>query len=253
MDIREKLRQRRYSERPILAYRRRQYGVYPDPAAQAIYDHHMHVMGEAKHYFFLLYGSHEFLVEVLGLLMEVEDPDLKNVIAALQAYQDGDPTGLDQIDPKLAILVLEPEKKRSEAFIACKTNLMMSVICSLRCFRRLETGRVREAAWEYGQSAYYLGGCIGIGTVLFGDESLGAVGRRGAQQRLKNDPRQRDKQAVRECWELWRSHPNRYRSKAAFARDMLTKFENLKSQPVIESWCREWESEVSRQSTQSAA
>jgi len=46
---------------------------------------------------------------------------------------------------------------------------------------------------------------------------------------------------VRQCWDEWQKQPDRYSGKAAFARDMLDKFENLKSQPVIEGWCRAWE------------
>ena len=69
------------------------------------------------------------------------------------------------------------------------------------------------------------------------------IGRSGALQKLANDPKQRDKLIVRECWENWQIEPNNYESKAAFARDMLDKFSTLKSQPVIERWCRQWEME----------
>lgn len=57
------------------------------------------------------------------------------------------------------------------------------------------------------------------------------------------DPKQADKVLVRECWDDWQKQPDRYKGKAAFARDMLDKYENLKSQPVIEGWCRAWEKE----------
>ena len=58
------------------------------------------------------------------------------------------------------------------------------------------------------------------------------------------NPKQRDKGLVRECWEVWQKVPERYAGKAEFARDMLDKFETLKSQPVIEGWCRAWERET---------
>lgn len=58
-----------------------------------------------------------------------------------------------------------------------------------------------------------------------------------------NDPKQADKVLVRECWDDWQKMPDRYDGKAAFARDMRDKFPNLKSQPVIEGWCRAWEKE----------
>lgn len=71
--------------------------------------------------------------------------------------------------------------------------------------------------------------------------------------RLKNDPKQAAKQKVKECWDAWQSKPNQYKSKSAFARDMLDKFPHeeggevgLESQRVIERWCKEWESELSK-------
>lgn len=67
------------------------------------------------------------------------------------------------------------------------------------------------------------------------------MAQKGAMAKLAADPKQADKRAVRECWELWREEPTRYDGKAAFARDMLQKFEALKSAVVIERWCREWE------------
>jgi len=57
------------------------------------------------------------------------------------------------------------------------------------------------------------------------------------------DPKQAAKLQVKECWDLWRMDPQRYKSKSAFARDMLGKFEDLESQRVIERWCKEWEME----------
>lgn len=72
-----------------------------------------------------------------------------------------------------------------------------------------------------------------------------SIAQNAAKRRLENDPKQLAKQQVRECWESWQSDPDRYNGKAAFARDMLSKYEELKSQPVIEGWCREWESSVS--------
>lgn len=57
-------------------------------------------------------------------------------------------------------------------------------------------------------------------------------------------PKQRDKGIVRECWDAWQKKPSKYSSKAEFAKDMLTKFETLKSYAVIEGWCRTWERET---------
>lgn len=68
--------------------------------------------------------------------------------------------------------------------------------------------------------------------------------------KLAKDPRQEAKRLVKECWQEWRAHPTRYRTKAAFAKDMLDKFDRLVSQPVITGWCRQWEKEGSSETGQ---
>ena len=65
-----------------------------------------------------------------------------------------------------------------------------------------------------------------------------------ARTKIANDPKQKDKTVVRECWNTWQKNPDDYESKAKFARDMLEQFPNLESQPVIEGWCRTWERET---------
>ncbi|WP_284337669.1 hypothetical protein [Comamonas sp. NoAH] len=70
----------------------------------------------------------------------------------------------------------------------------------------------------------------------------------GASEKLAKDPKQSAKQQVRECWDIWKSNPERYKSKSAFARDMLGKYEQLESSEVIQRWCREWDLELCKQS-----
>jgi len=65
--------------------------------------------------------------------------------------------------------------------------------------------------------------------------------RTGGHARAQNDPRATEKAFVLECWREWNRHPKNYRSKAAFARDMLSKCKHLTSTKKIEDWCREWE------------
>lgn len=65
--------------------------------------------------------------------------------------------------------------------------------------------------------------------------------RFAAFARHAKDPKQADKALVRVCWDTWQKNPCDYPGKAEFARDMLRQFPNLKSQPVIEGWCRKWE------------
>ena len=68
--------------------------------------------------------------------------------------------------------------------------------------------------------------------------------RRGAVAMLAENPKQAQKKEVHECWLLWQKHPDRYKDKAAFARDMLEKYEKLVSQQVIGRWCLKWERDL---------
>lgn len=67
--------------------------------------------------------------------------------------------------------------------------------------------------------------------------------RNNAYKRHENSVQQRDKKLVNSCWLEWQKKPENYKGKAAFARDMLTKCDELTSQKVIEDWCRVWEKE----------
>jgi hypothetical protein len=61
---------------------------------------------------------------------------------------------------------------------------------------------------------------------------------------IDSNGKQKAKELVKECWKKWQLEPDNYKSKAAFARDMLSKNEDvLSSSKVIEDWCREWERE----------
>lgn len=84
---------------------------------------------------------------------------------------------------------------------------------------------------------------------LSGDMRQSMTAKLNVYKKLRSDPKQKEKIKVRECWELWHKEPKRYKSKAAFARDMLSKFEALENQRVIERWCKEWESVPFRKST----
>lgn len=74
---------------------------------------------------------------------------------------------------------------------------------------------------------------------LMGD--IEPIARRAAIAKHKKDPRQLEKAFVRQCFTDWRATPSRYKSKAAFARDMLDKCTHLASQKKIEDWVREWD------------
>jgi len=62
-----------------------------------------------------------------------------------------------------------------------------------------------------------------------------------AYKRWEDDPKQIAKLFVKECWDAWQANRQQYKGKAAFARAMLEKREELKSTKVVEDWCRDWE------------
>lgn len=67
-----------------------------------------------------------------------------------------------------------------------------------------------------------------------------------AKQRHAESDKRRDLKRVKDCWIEWQRTPSNYRSKAAFARDMLSKYENLESTKYIEDMCRQWEKEKAK-------
>ncbi|MDF1485522.1 hypothetical protein PY257_10085 [Ramlibacter sp. H39-3-26] len=77
---------------------------------------------------------------------------------------------------------------------------------------------------------------------LANEKGVSARAGMRAMVRHHRDPKQVAKQNVRECWERWQKNKHEYKSKSAFARAMLDKYESLESQRVIERWCKEWES-----------
>lgn len=77
-------------------------------------------------------------------------------------------------------------------------------------------------------------------------DALRSAAQKGAKARHKADPKQLAKERVHECWVTWQQKPARYRSAAAFAKDMLDKFDELTSPQVVERWVREWKKGASR-------
>ena len=65
-------------------------------------------------------------------------------------------------------------------------------------------------------------------------------GRHARIKGLERSPKQEDKNLVYGCWREWQEDANRYKSKAAFDRDMLDKCKSIESIKTIERWRREW-------------
>lgn len=108
-----------------------------------------------------------------------------------------------------------------------------------------------SALTNFSEAKYWLG-VIECLTAYSGDEKLveddaatkrlrASMSSLGGKAKAENDPKRKCKDFAKECWNSWQKEPARYESKAAFARDMLDKQPKLKSQPVIEGWCRKWE------------
>ncbi len=95
-----------------------------------------------------------------------------------------------------------------------------------------------NAAWCYLMDGWYW---FGLLTGRSSIKSAVMLSLEANEVKLKVDPKQADKALVHECWIDWQKQTDRYKGKAAFARDMRDKFPNLESQPVIERWCRAWE------------
>lgn len=86
-------------------------------------------------------------------------------------------------------------------------------------------------------------GMIGLAHSIGKSNQKTLAARNSVRIKLANDPKQAEKDFVKDCWDAWQKSPGAYKSKAAFARDMLDKCAALTSNKVIEDWCRGWESE----------
>jgi hypothetical protein len=127
-------------------------------------------------------------------------------------------------------------------FQAACANYVMAENCAEKCAEDFP-----NAVWCYLVDGWFWYG------LLHGRSSIKSAAAHALEAndaKLKADPKQADKMIVRECWIDWQKQPlkpdgtKKYKGKAAFAKDMREKFENLESQAVIERWCRAWERET---------
>lgn len=131
----------------------------------------------------------------------------------------------------------------------CRLEFLLSyaygALCSI-CIGRGKGKLTSMAMFFLGRVEFNLGCATSHGDSLPWSGPYGKFGAfdsialLGAHAKLATDPKQKVKALVREFWNEWKKQPDRYKGKAAFARDMLDKFENLESQRVIERWCKEW-------------
>jgi hypothetical protein len=107
-----------------------------------------------------------------------------------------------------------------------------------RATRHAQAGK---SGWDAMKYAFELWECMHIVDPDF--KSLRRTAKKGIAKKLANDPKQKEKKFVRECWDKWQASPSNYLSQAEFARDMLSKSEHLTSQKKIEDWCRVWKTQ----------
>lgn len=160
-----------------------------------------------------LYGKPNFDIEELILR---KPRDIEEVCSEVESFKD-------------SYLRLKNAKKRADVIIAALQDYdpdNFSVMLKLDRF--IQNNPI---------DIYVLTHIIGYTN----KSSATARARFNAALRHANDPKQQEKSFIYSCWQGWQEKPDSYKSKAAFARDMLTKCEKLKSQKKIEDWCREWE------------
>lgn len=103
-----------------------------------------------------------------------------------------------------------------------------------------------QMAWSFACDAQYWAGCLGASHARKKEPNpITTNAVNAAVARWKKDPKSAEKQFIHGCWLDWRKTPSRYKSKAAFALDMIGKCEYLTSTKKIEDWCREWEKQES--------
>jgi AraC-like DNA-binding protein len=126
--------------------------------------------------------------------------------------------------------------------LECKLrcDLALSMLHSTQCEIACEADKFQHAVFHLVEGARHLGMFLGSAETGGGDQSLARFSQKGVQKMLSQHPKQADKKGVKEYWERWQKNPHLYPSVAEFGRDMLEKFESLKSPEVIARWVRIW-------------
>lgn len=135
------------------------------------------------------------------------------------------------------------------AFIKSADREECGFITLCLALRMLDIAEFHIAKCELAKTIKILGDVDSLMTAFYKlqskaislDAAKKALAKMGGLAKVATDPKQQDKSLVYSCWQDWQKKLDSYKSKAEFARDMLTKCEHLTSQKKIEDWCREWE------------
>ena len=216
---------------------------------------HWELMYNIKGYFCLRYENHTVLDEFMELC--VQSPS-KYIAPLVKRFQQPI-TGVSEapLPTELEEFLTRPFKGvfPAKKFIRSREVLLLATLFTVRSYKSIYKRDFETALRDLCAAENFFGFFMGGSDLIFGENSISAVAQSGAKAKLRADPKQAAKQQVRDCWELWQKEPARYKSKSAFAKDMLEKFPShkdekgrqagLESPRVIERWCKEWESEPS--------
>jgi hypothetical protein len=187
---------------------------------------------------------------------------IPEMLASGKLVLKGEPSGQKDVDWTaieddsvigIAWQVFEKTKLKNEDFDNNYFIMVMAIHALIEIDNALISLKLRESGAVVAacEAANALSNLLALDS---GDQKLQEARRdlayRGAIARIERDPKQKEKTFIHECWQRWQQSPETYASKAAFARDMLSKCEHLTSQKKIEDWCREWESETGTQPAQ---
>lgn len=125
---------------------------------------------------------------------------------------------------------------------AVEIEIRVSLIIAISSLKQLE---LEIAAQRVGNGIYWLGNMefyAGYHSGAFQSQQRAwDMVEKGARNRWKDDPKQIAKRDVYEQWVRWQQDGGPYKTKSAFARAMLDKYEALASQKVItDKWCTAW-------------
>lgn len=160
-----------------------------------------------------------------------------------KTFEDPETNG-DRAVEELGTLLDGTYSEDGQAPFALLQIMGVIVDYSVQAMKTEKNGN-HDLAWTYACDAQYWWGILNSEFArkrLPSALSVNAIN--AALARWEKDPKKIEKTFVNECWQEWRENLSKYKSKAAFARDMLTKCESLTSQKIIEDWCREWEKEI---------
>lgn len=231
--------------------RRQEKPLSMDKLADDINEMRTALVEESTTYFRILFGSDDELDDALSIFIHEGAPTLQLMKKKFN-YGNPELELPSELNPTLRDWLSRPclGKPTSKIMMACKYSLLLSCAFSAACLRSLEAGEKSKAISAYGKCQFYVGTCIATGRAEFGESSVSTNVLLGAKAKLAADPKQKEKALVRDCWNDWQKHPGRYKGKAAFAKDMLSKFESLENANVITRWCLMWQKEHGTQQAQ---